>query len=230
MDDNYDLPYFAARNQNSDRPALWFYERVICRWITPGHILDYGCGTGFLLKRLARHYSVAGYDVSPHAIDAARNNVSALTIYSSDDEIPTEYFSGIVSLHVLEHINRLAIPLVLACWYRALLTHGRVLCVVPDSAGRGHCLAGKHWISLGDPTHVTLLGHDEWKELFKTAGFSVHKIGTDGLWSLPYRQGHSKFSDGVRFAIPTIIQFLIGRLILPTGAGESAIFLLEKND
>lgn len=229
MDDNYDLSYFAARNQDKDRPALWFYERVICRWIKSGNILDYGCGTGFLLKRLARHYSVAGYDVSNHALKAACVNVPDLTFFFRDDDFPKSFFTGIVSLHVLEHIDRLLLPSVLASWYEALIPRGRVLCVVPDASGRGLALAGQYWTSYGDPTHVTLMGHNDWRELFIASGFSVCAMGTDGLWCLPYRQGKSKFRDALRFSIPTLFQFLLGRLVLRVGSGESAIFLLEKN-
>lgn len=226
--DNYDLTYFAARSQDRDRPALWFYERLARRWIAPGRVLDYGCGTGFLLRRLARHYDVAGYDVSSHALGAAFGNVPGLTIYSQSSEIPQGFFSGIVSLHVLEHIDAANLPSVLECWHAALLPHGRVICVVPDSSGRGHELAGRNWISFGDPTHVSLMGHGEWEALFASAGFSVHRTGTDGLWSLPYREGKGLLQDALRFAVPTAVQFLLGRLILPAGAGESAIFLLEK--
>ena len=226
--DSYDIPYFAARNQDRDRPALWFYERIIRHWIMPGIILDYGCGTGFLLRRLARHYAVAGYDISSHARGAACLNVPDMTVYAKEVQIPEAFFSGIVSLHVLEHIDRSILPSVLARWYKVLLPHGRVLCVVPDATGRGHRLAGKHWTSFGDPTHVTLVGHREWEAVFVSAGFSVYRIGTDGLWCLPYRQGKGKIQDGLRFSIPTVFQFLAGRLILPAGSGESAIFLLEK--
>lgn len=226
--DNYDILYFAARNQDRDRPALWFYERIVRRWILPGIILDYGCGTGFLLRRLARHYDVAGYDVSPHARDAACKNVPDMTVYANEDLIPAALFTGIVSLHVLEHIDRSILPFVLARWHKALLPNGRVLCVVPDVSGRGHSLAGKNWTSFGDPTHVTLMGHREWEALFLSSGFSVYRIGTDGLWSLPYRKGKSKIADGLRYSIPMVIQFLVGRLILPAGSGESAVFLLEK--
>jgi len=226
--DEYDLPYFAARSQDRDRPALWFYERIIRRWMQPGSVLDYGCGTGFLLKRLAKYYDVAGYDVSPHARIAACQNLPGLNVYAEEEQIPAEYFSGIVSLHVLEHIERSVLPATLACWRRSLLKNGRVLCVIPDANGRGRHLADRHWTGFGDPSHVTLLGWQEWSEIFTAAGFSVCRVGTDGLWCLPYREGKGKIRDGLRFSIPTVIQFLTGRLILPAGSGESAVFLLEK--
>ncbi len=225
---SYDIPYFAARNQDRDRPALWFYERIVRRWIKPGTVLDYGCGTGFMTRRLARHYDVAGYDVSPYALEAVRKNVPSAAVYGHEEHIPDAAFSGIVSLHVLEHIERSTLPLVLSCWRNALRPRGRVLCVVPDTTGRGLVLAGKHWTSYGDPTHVTLMGHNEWRDLFANCGFTVTFIGTDGLWCLPYREGKGKLRDGFRYSIPTVVQFLLGRLILPAGSGESAIFLLEK--
>jgi len=224
----YDMSYFAARCQDRDRPALWFYERIIRRWILPGTVLDYGCGTGFLLKRLAKYYAVAGFDVSPHAREAARQNVPDLPVYPQEADIPEAKFSGIVSLHVLEHIERTLLPDTLACWHRSLVKQGRVLCVIPDAHGKGHRLAGMHWTGFGDPSHVTLLGWQEWSQIFSAAGFSVHRVGTDGLWCLPYRKGKSKILDGLRFSIPTVVQFLLGRLILPAGSGESAVFLLEK--
>ena len=225
---DYDMPYFAARCQDRDRPALWFYERIVRRWIVPGAVLDYGCGTGFMLRRLARHYNVAGYDVSPHARHAACQNVPGMTVCAQEDHIPEAFFSGIVSLHVLEHIDRTLLPATLACWRKALVTHGRVLCAVPDSTGRGHSLAGTRWTGFGDPTHVTLMGWQEWSALFASAGFSVCRVGTDGLWNLPYREGKGKLQDGLRYSIPTVVQYLAGRLILPAGSGESAVFLLEK--
>jgi SAM-dependent methyltransferase len=226
--DEYDVHYFAARCQDRDRPALWFYERVIRHWIPAGKVLDYGCGMGFLLRRLAKHYDVAGYDVSPHALNAACKNVPGLSAYSREMDIPHASFDGIVSLHVLEHIDCSVLPSVLDLWRKILLPHGRVLCVVPDATGRGHRLAGKQWTSFGDPTHVTLMGHQEWEALFVSAGFTVSRTGTDGLWCLPYRDGKGKIRDGLRYAIPTVVQFLAGRLILPAGSGESAVFLLEK--
>lgn len=226
--DDYDLPYFAARNQDQDRPALWFYERLVRSWISPGKILDYGCGTGFLLRRLAKHYGVAGYDVSPHARNAAVRTVTGVTVYAHPGQIPQESFTGIVSVHVLEHIERSDLTGVLACWSRSLTAHGRVVCVVPDACGRGHSLSGSRWFGYGDPTHVTLLGWQQWSEIFTAAGFSVLRVGTDGLWCLPYRPGVGMIRDGLRYAIPTVAQFLAGRLLLPAGSGESAIFLLEK--
>lgn len=228
MHNDYDRSYFTARSQDRDRPALWFYERVVRTWILKGPILDFGCGTGFLLRRLARHYDVAGYDVSADARDLACLTVAGLKVYSSRDQIPVAHFSGIISLHVLEHIEPAELSELLACWHSALVPAGRLLCAIPDASGRGHALSGNNWIGYGDPSHVSLMGWREWCTLFEAAGFSVCRVGTDGLWNLPYRVGGNIILDGLRFSIPTLIQFLAGRLFLPAGSGESAVFLLQK--
>jgi SAM-dependent methyltransferase len=222
------MPYFEARCQDRDRPALWFYERIIRQWIKPGVVLDYGCGTGFLLRRLARHFDVAGYDVSSQARHAASQTVPGMTVYDQEAQIPEAFFSGIVSLHVLEHIERTEIPATLACWHRSLVPGGRLLCAIPDATGRGNSLSGPRWIGYGDPTHVTLMGWHEWSALFSSAGFNVCRVGTDGLWNLPYREGKGVVRDGIRYSIPTVLQYLTGRLILPAGSGESAVYLLQR--
>lgn len=224
----YDMHYFAARHQDRDRPALWFYERLVRQWINPGTILDYGCGTGFLLRRLSRHFATAGFDLSTDALRSTSENVPGVTVYAHESDIPESSFTGVVSLHVLEHIDRSTIPKVLSLWHRVLLPGGRVLCVVPDYTGRAHRLAGKRWNGFGDPTHVTLIGSKEWLDLFTASGFSVNRVGTDGLWNPPYREGKGKVLDGLRFSLPTVVQFLFGRLVLPEGAGESAVFLMVK--
>jgi ubiquinone/menaquinone biosynthesis C-methylase UbiE len=56
----------------SDRTAALATATVAA----PQHVLDVGCGTGYLLRRLARHYpqakELAGIDAAPNMIETAR--------------------------------------------------------------------------------------------------------------------------------------------------------------
>lgn len=52
--DDYDQRYYEANGQIGDRPALTWYARLARRYLGTGKALDVGCGTGHLLKRLAR--------------------------------------------------------------------------------------------------------------------------------------------------------------------------------
>jgi len=99
---------------------------------------------------------------------------------------------------------------------------------MPDSGGRGRKLKGEAWSGFRDPSHIKLKSSDEWKTFFVENGFHILKQGTDGLWDFPYMTRWPSWLNLVRFAWGTAFQFFLGRLLLPAGAGESAIFLLAK--
>lgn len=217
-----------AGYQFGDRPALWFYERLTRSFFSPGYVLDFGCGQGFLAKRLARHFRVDGYDVSPGARQSMQWLVPGARVFQDMSSVPRAVYSGIVAVHVIEHLTDGDIRSVLQGWRDALLPGGRVLCVTPDLSGKGHALKGSSWVGFGDPFHINLKARDDWRRLFEEFGFRVLKVGTDGLWDLPYISRLPKWMDAGIHSVGTVVQFLVGRLILPEGSGESAIFLLEK--
>ena len=71
--DPYGPDYYRDNGQSGDRPALAWYARLVRRYCGPGPYLDYGCGTGHLLRRLAANGSAAGssYTVAPGAVSRA---------------------------------------------------------------------------------------------------------------------------------------------------------------
>ena len=50
--DKYNKYYYINNNQKNDRLALFFYKKVIFRYFSFNSILDFGCGTGHLLKKI----------------------------------------------------------------------------------------------------------------------------------------------------------------------------------
>ena len=82
----------------------------------------------------------------------------------------------------------------------------------------------------GDPTHVNLKAAQEWRAFFERNGFRVLRCGTDGLWDFPYRPEWPRWANYLRYAGGTALQFAAGRLLLPAGAGESVILLLQRQD
>ena len=49
----YNESYYAQHGLAGDRIALWFYARLVRRMRPKGgRLLDFGCGTGHLLRRL----------------------------------------------------------------------------------------------------------------------------------------------------------------------------------
>lgn len=76
-----------------------------------GEILDAGCGTGGLLKRLARWFPetrLRGIDIAPLAVKLSRGRTSAVIDEGSVTELPYEdaRFSAITSIDVLYHLER----------------------------------------------------------------------------------------------------------------------------
>ncbi len=223
----YGAPYYAHNGQAGDRPALRWYARLVRRYGGPGPYLDFGCGTGHLLRRLSVLGPAAGLEVSPWSAAQARA-VAGRPVYERLDDLPAAGFAVVVAVHVVEHLDDDALAAALAAWRRTLRPGGRALVVTPDAAGRGAALSGPRWIGFADTTHVNLQPAARWRRLLEAGGFHVEREGSDGLWNVPYGRRPTPL-DAVR-AAPALVQYLAGRLVLPPGSGESAVFVARRAD
>jgi SAM-dependent methyltransferase len=70
--DYYDAAYYATNGQAGDRPALRWYTRMVLRYVGAGPYLDFGCGTGHLLRRLSARGAASGFEISPWSAATAR--------------------------------------------------------------------------------------------------------------------------------------------------------------
>lgn len=226
----FDEKYYEGNAQDKDRPALWFYERIWRRYCGAGPVLEFGCGVGYLARRLCRHTDVFGYEINPYAQDNFRINAPNAQLIQNLEAIPDKSLGSIVALHVLEHIPDGDLVSIGEQFYRMLRDDGRLLLVMPDRAGRAHELKGSQWLAYTDKTHVNLKTADEWRGFFENKwGFKVIRCSADGYYDFPYKKSiFGRFlGDGVR-AARTMVQFFLARLMLPVGDGEAVIFLLEK--
>jgi SAM-dependent methyltransferase len=227
--DHYDASYYDGNGQAGDRPALRWYVRMVRRYIGAGPYLDFGCGTGHLLRRLAMHGSASGFEISPYSARLSRETAPGSPVHTELDDIPDGVFRGLTAIHVLEHLDDATATEVLACWHRILVPGGRALVVMPDPAGRARELAGPGWTGYQDPTHVNLKPHAQWRAFLQDHGFRVVREGSDGLWNVPYGK-LPKLLDALVHAVPSLTQFLAGRLFLRPGSGESSVFVIERVD
>lgn len=226
--DDYDEAYYDGNGQAGDRPALRWYVRMVRRYLGPGPYLDFGCGTGHLLRRLAEHGAASGFEISAYSAGLSRRTAPTATVYTALDDIPSGEFRGLTAIHVLEHLDDATAATVLACWRRVLVPGGRALVVMPDPAGRARALAGPGWTGYQDPTHINLKPHEQWRRFLTDAGFTILREGSDGLWNVPYGR-LPKLLDAGLHAVPSLTQFLAGRLFLRPGSGESSVFVLESD-
>ncbi len=69
-------------------------------------VLDYGCGTGNMVARLADvHCDVHGYDPSEASVDACRARVPGAALYVNPLDIPESSFDWAIMSGVLHHIS-----------------------------------------------------------------------------------------------------------------------------
>ena len=227
MSPEYDEQYYRFNGQADDRPALRYYTRLVRRYTAGGPYLDFGCGTGHLVRRLSALGPATGFEISEYSARTARVNAPGSTVTTDATELGGAAFGALTAIHVLEHLDDAVARETLATWRRALRPGGHAVVVMPDPAGRGRRLAGERWMGFADPTHINLKPHSEWRAFLHAEGFVVEREGSDGLWDVPYGR-LPKLLDAGRHAVPAFAQFLSGRLVLPPGSGESSVFVLRR--
>jgi len=225
---DYDEDYYRNNGQLGDRPALRYYISLLRRYVTAhGPYLDFGCGTGHLVRRMAALGRASGFETSEYSAGQARRTAPGAAVYTSMSDIPSASFSGLAAIHVLEHLDDGLAAGALRTWHRVLAPGGRVLVVMPDPTGHARRLMGERWMGYSDPTHINLKPHAEWRAFLHEHGLFTLREGSDGLWNPPYRR-LPKLVDAAVHSGPALTQFISGRLFLPPGSGESSIFVLGK--
>jgi SAM-dependent methyltransferase len=224
----YDEQYYRFNGQADDRPALRYYTRLVARYTDGGPYLDFGCGTGHLVRRLSALGPAAGFEISEYSARTARANAPGSVVTTDPAELGDAAFGALTAIHVLEHLDDAVASETLTTWRRVLRPGGHALVVMPDPAGRGRHLAGEAWMGFADPTHINLKPHSAWREFLTAHGFTVEREGSDGLWDVPYSRLPKLLDAGVH-AVPAFVQFLSGRMILQPGSGESSLFVLRRD-
>jgi SAM-dependent methyltransferase len=225
----FDARYYQDGQLEEDRIALWWYARVLRR-LCPrgGRLLDFGCGTGHLLKRLSGSFEAFGYDAAPYARNLSRANAPDAIILEEWRSLPPSGFDVVVSLHTLEHLpHPLAIVQGLV---EKLVPGGLFLAVVPNPSGLGHRLKGRHWFAYRDVTHVSLLTRTEWLMLMRKAGLQILSVRGDGMWDAPYLPIVPTVVQRALFGAPAAVQVFwpLSRPFLPSALGECLIVTARR--
>jgi len=220
--------YYHEHGLDDDRIALWFYARVarrLCR--RGGRVLDFGCGTGHLLRRLSRRFEAYGYDASPHARNRCRMVAAEAVVLEDWRTLEANSVDLIVALHTLEHIEH---PAGLVGELAVRLKPGGVLLfVVPNPGGLGHRLKRKRWFAYRDPTHWSLLSQGEWVMVARRAGLRVDWVHGDGMWDPPYVGWLPESVQRYLFGAPAALQLALPlRPFLPPALGECLIVAARK--
>jgi SAM-dependent methyltransferase len=225
----YSESYYEQHGLDEDRIALWFYAGLLRR-LRPqgGRLLDFGCGTGHLLRRLQDHFETYGYDGSAQARGRCRLTAPDSVVLEDWRTSPPDEFDVIVSLHTLEHVER-PLPLVQALTQR-LSPGGLFLFVVPNPGGIGHRLKRDRWFAYRDPTHCSVLSRGEWMMVARRADLDVCWVRGDGMWDPPYIRWLPHAAQRALFGAPAALQVALPlrRPFLPASLGECLIVACER--
>jgi SAM-dependent methyltransferase len=207
-----------------------YFLKLVRKHVPRGRLLEIGCGTGFFLAELRKHYEVCGIDISPFALDCARRNCPGADIRNLPaeevDRFPPEYFDVIIARHVLEHLREPGE--VLRRCGRVLRPGGLLLFVVPHTDSLARRWKGEDWYGYRDETHISLLSSAEWLRLVGEGGLEVRKAFADGLWDVPYLPRLPHRLQKVLFGSLGGFQALLALSFVPIPLGEALIVLAEK--
>jgi len=227
---------------------MWWYRALHLRVLdalqrrpgAPGPLLDAGCGTGGLLRRLAGALgrALVGLDFNPEAARRAGAKSGALTAGGDANRLPFAdgSFGALVSLDVLCH--RAVVPeLALAEFHRVLKPGGALVLNLPAF----DCLHSAHDIRVHNARRFTA---DQARALLADAGFAAIETRYWNALLLPLMVLQRKvlksddraksdvapfppWLDAMLYAV-TVLEGFLGRIGLRFPAGGSVLIVATR--
>jgi 2-polyprenyl-3-methyl-5-hydroxy-6-metoxy-1,4-benzoquinol methylase len=159
-------------------------QHLYLRDVAPGRVLDVGCGSGILLKRLqARGWQATGQEFDPAAAAAAARYAGCRVVCGPLHEVdlPGKHFDAITLSHVIEHV---AEPMAFLSHCANLLRPGGMLvAVTPNVASLGHALYGQDWRGLEAPRHFQIFTAQALSSVAQKAGLRVQQAFTTSAFA-----------------------------------------------
>lgn len=171
-------------------------KHPLCHWARLGRarfssaILDVGCGSGELLRRLQRSGFAHLTGVDPYV--AADTDEPGLRIFRAELASVTGKFDLIMMHHVLEHLANPVVELTLA--RERLQADGRILVRIPVAGSFAYREYGADWYHLDAPRHLCIPSVRGLDRLAQRSGLRVLHREFDGT-HLTFRMSDSYRSD-----------------------------------
>jgi SAM-dependent methyltransferase len=168
-------PVGSLRSRLLGRPCL--ERRGVLPWPGPGRLLDFGCGGGTFLKRMADHgWKVTGLDAAVGAVRRVQEELGLMALVGSlpHPDLRPCSFDVVTMWHSLEHVHR---PLtILREAFKLLVPGGKLIVAAPNIESLPFYWFGPSWFGLDLPRHLTHLTPKTLTATLQTAGFRVERI------------------------------------------------------
>lgn len=236
----YGENYFQSHNY-ADRPLgrfsmYWFarryYARLVRRYAPRrgGRLLELGSGLGHLLGLLQDDFACVGIDIAHYAAQQTLQNApqAAVMVASADalQVFSDDSFDVVIALHLVEHLID---PATCVRHVQRILTEGGVfLFATPNPTYALRPLKEMPDAIAKDPTHTNVHPPEQWRAWVEASGLSVRRMVGDGLWDVPYLRLVPRQVQFAVFGLPSLIQVLSGRPLLPAALGVNVIVLAQK--
>ncbi|RIW18337.1 class I SAM-dependent methyltransferase [Algoriphagus lacus] len=199
----YNFPEYFSHEDKAKNLTQWIYQKVRNYSITKkvkfieslkkkGKLLDYGCGTGELLKAAKkRGWKVTGIEPSEKARNQANYKLEGKVRESIDDLGKDSTFDVITLFHVLEHIHDLRKST------RKIINHlksnGCLIIAVPNHESWDGKNYGKYWAGWDVPRHLyhfNLSSIEKFKEEFELELKEVKPMKFDSFYVSLLSEGY----------------------------------------
>lgn len=176
----------ATRFRRPPRPKpLWFSRlfgrpcperRGLLPRHPPGRLLDFGCGSGAFLQRMAAlGWNVVGLDIAPQVVDALRQRgFHALHGSLPHPHLSPRSFHIVTMWQSLEHVHQPR--LILRRARELLVPGGHLIVAVPNFASWPARWFGPHWFGLDLPRHLTHFTPETLTAMLHIEGFWVLSV------------------------------------------------------
>lgn len=156
---------------------------------TRGHLLDYGCAVGLMVKAAAdAGWTAVGYERSDWAAQYGRDTFGLDIVRGDGESIPQfeGRFHVVTMWDVLEHLEH---PREVLESVAGWLKPGGLLALnTVNSSSLGARLAGAHWRHLAPPHHLQFFSRASLERLLQDCGFDVIARSVQGVMTLADRR------------------------------------------
>jgi 2-polyprenyl-3-methyl-5-hydroxy-6-metoxy-1,4-benzoquinol methylase len=146
-------------------------------WVGRGRLLDFGCGGGSYLKRMAdQGWRVTGLDAAVGAVRNVQTELGLPTLVGTlpHPDLQPCTFDVITMWQSLEHVHE---PLqILREAFQLLVPGGKLIVACPNADSWPFRQFGANWFGLDLPRHLTHFTPSTLKTMLTASGFGVDNI------------------------------------------------------